>query len=79
MQVSLYTRSIELLSGRCYTSLKVELNSCVKSSDVQSGPGMVTIFSSDRGSGVGFGEACGYEEKKDVIYYFWKDGQQLYS
>ena len=41
----------------------------MKSSDVQPGPGMVTIFSSDGGSGVGFGEACGYEAKNYAILF----------
>ena len=45
--------------------LIVELNSFVKSTDVQSGPGMATIFSRACGSGVGIDEACGQEKKKD--------------
>ena len=45
--------------------LKIELNSFVKSTDVQSEPGMATIFSRACGSGVGINEACGQEEKKD--------------
>ena len=45
--------------------LIVELNSSVKSTDVQSGPGMATIFSRTGGSGVGIDESCGQEEKKD--------------
>ena len=50
----------------------VELNSSVKSMDVQSGPGMVTICSSDNGSGVGISEACGYNEKKDEMLFLDK-------
>ena len=45
--------------------LIVELNSFVKSIDVQSGPGMATIFSRAGGSGVGIDKACRQEEKKD--------------
>ena len=44
--------------------LIIELNSFAKSTDVQSGPGMATIFSRAGGSGVGIDEACGQEEKK---------------
>jgi len=47
--------------------LIVELNSFIKSSDVQSDPEMATIFNRDGGSGVGISEACGDEEKKDEI------------
>ena len=45
--------------------LIIELNSFVKSTDVQSGPGMATIFSRAGGSGMGINEACGQEEKND--------------
>ena len=50
----------------------VELNSSMKSMDVQSSPGMATICSSDYGSGVGISEACGYNEKKDGILFLDK-------
>ena len=43
----------------------VELNSFVKCTDVQSGPGMATIFNRNDESGIGVDEACGQEEKKD--------------
>ena len=42
----------------------VEVNSLVKSFDVQSGPGIATIFNRDDGSGVGFKETYGHEEKR---------------
>ena len=45
--------------------LIIELNSFMKSSDVQSRPGMATIISKAGGSGVGINKACGQEEKKD--------------
>ena len=45
--------------------LIIELNSFAKSTDVQSGPGMATIFSKAGGSGVGINKAYGQEEKKD--------------
>ena len=45
--------------------LMIELNSFMKSSDVQSGPGMATIISKASGSDVGINEACGQEEEKD--------------
>ena len=48
--------------------LIIELNSFAKSTDVQSGPGMATIFSKAGGSGVGINKAYGQEEKKDEGY-----------
>ena len=50
----------------------VELNSCMKSRDIQSGPGMATICSSDGGSEEGISEACGYNEKKDEMLFLDK-------
>ena len=50
----------------------VELNSCMKSRDVQSGPVMATICRSDGGSGEGISEACGYNEKKDEMLFLDK-------
>ena len=45
--------------------LIVEFNSFIKSTDIQSGPGMATIFSRAGGSDVGINEAYGQEEKRD--------------
>ena len=47
--------------------LIVELNSFVKSTDVQSGPGMATIFSRAGGSGVGINKAYGQEKKDERL------------
>lgn len=41
----------------------------MKSSDVQSGLGMSTIFNRDVDSGAGINEACGDKEKKDEILF----------
>jgi len=65
----LYAIGVKLLGRGSYALLIVELNSFMKSSDVQSGPGIATIFNRDGGSGVGISEACGDEEKKDEILF----------
>ena len=55
----------------------VELNSSVKSRDVQSGPGMATICSSDDGSGVGSVKPVDTMRRRKRCYSLI-NGQQLY-
>ena len=59
LEVALYSIGVEFSELNCAYS-RIE-----KRTDVQSGPGMATIFSRAGESGVGIDEACGQEEKKD--------------
>ena len=61
----MYSIGVKFFGRRNLTVLIIELNSFAKSTDVQSGPGMATIFSKAGGSGVGINKAYGQEEKKD--------------